>query len=145
MRQSAGNHHAHLVLRGGKVGPNYDAASVSAAGRASRQETKLVRSVFVDASHGNSEKKPERQAHVVRAVLDQLLEGNRVIGGIMVESNLAAGKQELVPGRAHLPHVSVTDGCLGWAETEAVLEQAAHAVRSRRSPTLRTYLTPAPR
>jgi 3-deoxy-7-phosphoheptulonate synthase len=145
MRQTAGNRYAHLVLRGGKAGTNYDPTSVSSAARASRQETKLARPVFVDASHGNSERRPERQVPVVRAVLDQVAEGNRAIGGLMIESNLEAGKQELVPGRGLLPGVSVTDGCLGWAETEALLEQAAHAVRSRRSSTFKTYVTPASR
>jgi 3-deoxy-7-phosphoheptulonate synthase len=142
--QSMGNRHAHLVLRGGRQGPNYGRSAVSDAARHATKETKLARPVFIDASHGNSEKTPERQPHVVRDVLDQFANGNRVIGGIMLESNLLPGKQELVSGRAPAPGVSVTDGCLGWAETEALLEHAAQVVRTRRSSTFRTYLTPTP-
>jgi 3-deoxy-7-phosphoheptulonate synthase len=132
---TTGNEDAHLILRGGKA-PNYDAASIEAA------STELVKNglrpaIMVDASHANSSKKPENQPLVIEEIARQLEAGDRRIVGTMVESNLVAGRQDLIPGRPLVYGQSITDGCIDWETTVAVLERLAEAVEARRSATSR--------
>jgi 3-deoxy-7-phosphoheptulonate synthase len=137
--RTAGNAYAHVVLRGGRDSVNYDAGSVRAAAKAVTGEADLRRPIVVDVSHGNCQRDYRRQPEVWRAVLDQWVEGNRVLAGMMLESNLEEGKQPLIAGQIPSRSVSITDGCVGWQETDALIEEAAEAVRSRRSPRLRVY------
>ena len=125
-----GNEDCHVILRGGKA-PNFDAASVEAACRESAAANLACR-LMIDASHGNSQKKHENQANVVADVAAQMAAGEHRIFGMMIESHLAAGRQDLVPGRALAYGQSITDACLGWDESVALLEQLADAVARRR-------------
>jgi 3-deoxy-7-phosphoheptulonate synthase len=127
--QTKGNRDCHIVLRGGKT-PNYDAAHVEAAA-AELQRSKLPAAIMIDASHANSAKKPENQPKVMDDVGRQLEAGDRRIVGVMIESHLEAGRQDLVPGKALRYGQSITDGCLGWADSVAVLERLAAAVEKR--------------
>ena len=125
-----GNPDCHIILRGGRR-PNYDAASVAAA----CQELEghgLPARLMIDASHGNSGKQPERQAAVADAVAAQMEAGDRRIVGVMVESHLVGGRQELAAGSPLVFGQSITDGCLGWDESVALLERLAAGVRGRR-------------
>ncbi|MCX5493505.1 3-deoxy-7-phosphoheptulonate synthase [Kaistia dalseonensis] len=128
---TAGNGDCHIILRGGKA-PNYDAASVDAA---SREVAKagLNPSIMIDASHANSSKKPENQPLVVDDIARQLEAGDDRIMGVMVESNLVAGRQDLVPGKPLVYGQSITDGCIDWESSVAVLERLAEAVSGRRA------------
>lgn len=120
-----GNQYAHVVLRGGTRGPNYDAASVAAC-EAALAKVGAAANIMVDCSHANSAKDYQRQALVARDVRDQIVAGNRSVIGLMIESNLEEGNQPLVAGRAGLRYgVSVTDACIGWHETEALLTELA--------------------
>ena len=122
---TAGNPYPHLVLRGGKT-PNHDAASIRDVEEALRQAG-LPPSILVDCSHGNSEKKPERQANVLNDILAQIEAGNKSIVGFMLESFLESGSQPFPADPAQLRYgVSITDACLGWDATEQLL-RAAHA------------------
>ena len=130
---TAGNRDTHVVLRGGASGPNFEARHVaealdllSAAGLPPR--------VVIDASHGNSAKDPARQLEVIRRLASRIGAGEPGIVGVMVESFLVAGRQELHPGRgAGLTYgQSVTDACLGWADTVDGLHRLACAVSERR-------------
>ena len=125
-----GNEDCHVILRGGKA-PNYDAASVDAACREAAVAALACR-LMIDASHGNSQKKPENQIPVLRNVGEQLAAGETRIFGVMVESHLQAGRQDLVPGKPLTYGQSVTDGCIGWDDTVACLEHLAESVRQRR-------------
>ncbi|HEY9009477.1 MAG TPA: 3-deoxy-7-phosphoheptulonate synthase [Devosia sp.] len=128
---TTGNADCHIILRGGKQ-PNYDAASVDAAcTEAERSGQRGV--VMIDASHANSSKKPENQPLVCADISAQLASGDNRIIGVMIESNLVAGRQEIVDGKAATYGQSVTDGCIGWDETVAVLEGLAAAVETRRA------------
>lgn len=124
--ETAGNPHTHLVLRGGHSGPNHDAASVALA-RASLEKQGIAARIMVDCSHANSGKDPLRQPAVLRDVLDQRLAGDASLRGVMLESHLFDGCQAL---SAELRYgVSITDGCLGWSGTEAMLREAAERLR----------------
>ena len=125
-----GNEDCHVILRGGKT-PNYDAASVASACAALAQAGMAER-LMIDASHANSAKQPENQPRVVADIAAQLEMGESRIQGVMVESHLVAGRQELVPGRDLAYGQSITDGCIGWDTTVAVLDRLANAVRMRR-------------
>jgi len=125
-----GNEDCHVILRGGKA-PNYDAASVDAACREAAAANVACR-LMIDASHGNSQKKPENQVPVLRTVGEQLAAGDMRIVGVMVESHLVAGRQDLSPGRALVYGQSITDGCIGWDDTVGVLDGLAQSVRARR-------------
>ncbi len=127
---TTGNEDCHVILRGGKT-PNYDAASVDAAGR-SLAEAGIPARLMIDFSHGNSSKKPEKQVDVGHDVARQISGGDDRIFGVMVESHLKAGRQDLVPGKPLAYGVSITDGCIGWDESRALLETLADAVRKRR-------------
>ena len=124
--ETDGNPDTHLVLRGGHSGPNHDAASVAVA-RASLEKQGIAARIMVDCSHANSGKDPLRQPAVLRDVLDQRLAGDASLRGVMLESHLFDGCQAL---SAELRYgVSVTDGCLGWSGTEAMLREAAERLR----------------
>jgi 3-deoxy-7-phosphoheptulonate synthase len=128
---TTGNPDLHLVLRGGSNGPNHDAASVEEAlARVAGQG--VARPIMVDCSHGNSQKDHTRQAAVCRDVLRQLLAGNGAIMGLMLESNLGPGNQPWSPGQALRPGVSITDTCIGWNETEDLLNEIAAVVKLSR-------------
>ena len=129
---STGNPNGHLILRGGDQGPNYDAVSV---GRAAAALTKagLPPRLIVDCSHGNSNKDYRRQPEVAADVAEQIAGGSHAICGVMLESNLVAGNQAIGDDPKRLRYgQSVTDACIGWSDTESVLERLAGAVRQRR-------------
>jgi 3-deoxy-7-phosphoheptulonate synthase len=128
--ETRGNDDCHVILRGGKT-PNYDAESVSAACAALGMAGLPCR-LMIDLSHANSGKQHRRQIDVAAAVGTQIGQGDGRIVGVMVESNLREGRQELVPGRPPEYGVSVTDACLGWEETVPLLEELADRVRHRR-------------
>ena len=134
--QTRGNPSAHIVLRGGEGGPNYDADAIEQC-EARLLAQLLPVNIMVDCSHANANKEHERQALVVDAVAKQLVEGNRSIIGIMIESNIAAGNQPI--GRDLAYGVSITDPCVGWEETEAMLRSLAARLR----PHLEDRLVPA--
>ncbi len=129
--ETRGNEDTHIILRGGKKGPNYDTASVQACCEALRQAG-LPQTVMVDCSHANCEKSHLRQLDVVKDLGRQISMGNRCIMGVMIESHLEEGRQDLQPGVPLRPGVSITDPCLGWMHTEPALELLAKAVRARR-------------
>jgi 3-deoxy-7-phosphoheptulonate synthase len=126
-----GNDDCHIILRGGKE-PNYDAASVAAACD-ELARNRLPARLMIDASHGNSCKQHERQLAVADAIATQLETGEDRIVGVMVESNLVGGRQDLLPGRDLARGQSITDACLGWDESVRLLDRLAGAVRTRRT------------
>lgn len=128
MRETAGNAHTHLVLRGGHGQPNYDAASVATSRRA-LSEAGLAARIMVDCSHANSRKDHRRQSEVLLDVLDQRLAGDDSLVGVMIEGHLNEGKQPLKPGALRYG-VSITDACLGWETTESLLTRAAERLRA---------------
>ena len=125
-----GNEDCHVILRGG-LKPNYDAASVEAACHEAAAAALACR-LMIDASHGNSQKKPENQTAVTAAIASQLAAGDMRIFGVMVESHLQAGRQDLVRDKPLVYGQSITDGCIGWDDTVAVLDTLAEGVRARR-------------
>jgi 3-deoxy-7-phosphoheptulonate synthase len=125
-----GNEDCHIILRGGSQ-PNFDSASVQAVSvELSRRG--LAQRLMIDASHANALKKFENQLVVCRDVAGQLAAGEERIFGVMIESHLVAGRQDLVPGRALVYGQSITDACLGWDESVSALEILAEGVRQRR-------------
>jgi 3-deoxy-7-phosphoheptulonate synthase len=127
---TSGNDDCHIILRGGKV-PNYDQVSVeNAAGELVKAG--LRPAIMIDASHANSSKKPENQPLVTTSVGMQVAAGDRRVIGVMIESNLVAGRQDLEAGRSLTYGQSITDGCIGWETTVEVLERLADAVDERR-------------
>jgi 3-deoxy-7-phosphoheptulonate synthase len=128
-----GNRECHIILRGGKGVPNYGAEDIAAA-LALLDASELPRRVMVDVSHDNSAKDPSRQPAVVADLAGQIAAGNEAIVGVMIESFLVAGRQDLPTDGSPLTYgQSITDGCLGWEQTVEVLEQLAEAVRARRA------------
>jgi len=126
-----GNPNCHVVLRGGGSKPNYDAASVAATEKL-LTKAGLIPSILIDCSHDNSSKQPEKQPEVLRDVLAQIKAGNQSIIGAMIESNLEAGSQPFPRPKAELKYgVSITDGCIGWAETEALVRETHAALAPR--------------
>jgi len=125
-----GNADCHVILRGGKGLPNFDAASVEAALEL-LDGASLPRRVMIDLSHDNSGKDPERQPAAAADVGMQLAAGNPAIVGVMLESFLLAGRQDLKPGAELRYGQSITDGCISWETTVEVLEGLAAAVRDR--------------
>ena len=126
-----GNEDSHVILRGGKGAPNYDAESVAQAIGLLRAAS-LPERVMIDLSHDNSGKDPERQPAVADAVAGQISAGQPAICGVMLESFLVAGRQDLDSGTALVYGQSITDGCIGWETTVEVLDTLAAAVRARR-------------
>ena len=131
---TAGNEDCHIILRGGKT-PNYDAASVEDACKALAANG-LAGRLMIDASHANSSKNPQNQVPVCADIAGQVAAGEDRIVGVMVESHLVGGRQDLVPGKELVYGQSVTDGCIDWDTSVTVLEGLAAAVRQRR---LREY------
>ena len=127
---TTGNADCHVILRGGKT-PNFDVDSVAAAAR-QLAAAGLAPRLMIDASHGNSSKKPENQPQVVDAIAAQVAGGSRQVAGVMVESHLVAGRQDIVPGQPLAYGQSVTDGCIGWETSVGVLEALSRAVVARR-------------
>ena len=127
---TTGNEDCHVILRGGKA-PNYDSEHVDAAGR-EIAAAGLAARLMVDCSHANSNKDFRRQLEVARDVAGQLAHGEQRIVGVMVESNLVEGRQSLAPETPLEYGQSVTDACLGWDDTLALLELLAQGVRARR-------------
>ena len=130
---TTGNADCHLILRGGDAGPNFDAASVDAA-VAALQAADLPGRVMIDCSHANSRSDYRRQPQVAAEIGAQIAAGRRHILGIMLESHLVEGKQALTADLSALQYgQSITDGCIGWDSSLAVLESLAEAVRARRA------------
>jgi 3-deoxy-7-phosphoheptulonate synthase len=131
---TTGNDTAHVILRGAKDGPNYSAAHIADARRRLAARG-LPEVLVVDASHGNSQKNHLRQIDVVRDLAKQIAGGERAIRGVMVESNLVAGRQDLHqedPGSLEYGK-SVTDACVDLPTTEAMFDELAEAARARRA------------
>jgi len=128
--ETRGNDDGHVILRGGKQ-PNYSAADVDAA-CAMLKAAGLREQVMVDVSHANSSKQHRRQIDVAADVAAQVAAGDARIMGVMIESHLHEGRQDIVPGQALQPGVSVTDACIGWEQSAPVLDGLAAAVRARR-------------
>jgi 3-deoxy-7-phosphoheptulonate synthase len=127
-----GNLHAHIILRGGSSGPNYDEQSVAEAA-ALMHKANIPARILVDASHGNSKKDFKRQPLVIEDLARQIEAGSRTVVGTMMESHLVEGNQPLEDPEV-LPYgQSITDACMSWSTTEPLLERLASAVRSRRS------------
>jgi len=126
--KTLGNPDRHVILRGGASGPNHGPEHVSAALRRVADQG-IARPVMVDCSHGNSGKDPARQPGVCREVVAQVVAGEHGLLGFMVESNLEAGAQTWKPDGQLIRGVSITDACLGWDETETLLDEVAEAVR----------------
>ncbi len=127
--KTTGNSDAHIILRGGRA-PNYDAQSVnSVAGELRARD--IDTNIIVDCSHANSEKKYERQTIVVKDIANQIESGQVGIGGVMIESHLVEGRQNVEPGKSLVYGQSITDACLGWGDTEAALAVLAAAVDKR--------------
>ncbi|HEX8962277.1 MAG TPA: 3-deoxy-7-phosphoheptulonate synthase AroG [Rhodocyclaceae bacterium] len=125
-----GNEDCHVILRGGKE-PNYQAAAVDAACQ-ELAKSGLASRVMIDFSHANSRKDFKRQIEVAEDVAAQMSGGEDRIFGVMVESHLKEGRQDLLPGKPLQYGVSITDACIGWDDTVALLETLAGAVRKRR-------------
>jgi 3-deoxy-7-phosphoheptulonate synthase len=125
-----GNEDCHIILRGGKT-PNYDAASVEETCKAIAANGLAAR-VMIDASHANSSKKFENQIPVITDIAGQVAGGDARIIGVMIESHLVAGRQDLEPGRELTVGQSVTDACVSWEDSVPMLEKLADAVRKRR-------------
>lgn len=130
--ETRGNDDTHVILRGGKNGTNYDHASIDAC-CAILKKAGLQEQVMVDCSHANSNKSHLRQVDVARSIAEQIAGGDHRITGIMIESHLEEGRQDLAPGVALKHGVSITDACLSWTQTEPVLNNLAQAVRQRRA------------
>jgi 3-deoxy-7-phosphoheptulonate synthase len=128
---TTGNEDCHIILRGGKQ-PNYDAANVDAAAK-SLAEAGIPGRIMIDCSHGNSSKDPGKQREVGRDIARQVAAGDARIIGIMVESHLKAGRQDLIPGKALIYGQSITDACIGWEDTRSLIDLLADAVRQRRA------------
>lgn len=127
--KSRGNPHGYLILRGGKqTGPNFGPEAVQQAAEA-LADASLTPSLIVDCSHGNSEKDPQRQAQVVSSLCEQIQTGQHAIKGVMLESHLVGGNQDIGDGSQLVYGQSITDGCLSLEGTIPLLEQLAAAVR----------------
>jgi 3-deoxy-7-phosphoheptulonate synthase len=125
-----GNGYAHLVLRGGTAGPNYDSASIAACEQA-LSKLPGPPNIMVDCSHANSGKDHKRQPVVARAIRDQILDGNDSIMGLMIESHLYAGNQPLGDPAALRYGVSITDACIDWDTTDLLLTELAETLHAR--------------
>jgi len=128
--ETTGNEDCHIILRGGRK-PNYDMFSVDDA-TALLEKAQLPKHLMIDASHANSRKMPARQVEVASDIATQVRRGNRAIIGVMLESFLVEGRQNVVPGQPLTYGQSITDACMAWDTTELVLEELADAVAARR-------------
>lgn len=126
MLNSEGNPDTHIVLRGGRSGPNYKAESVAEA-RQQLNQAGLNPSIMVDCSHGNSHKNPALQPVVFNSVLEQRTQGDTSLRSVMLESHLNDGAQKLGPSLKY--GVSITDGCLSWEQTSELVQEGAEALK----------------
>lgn len=127
--RTRGNRYGHVVLRGGDGRPNYDTVSVAMAEQ-SLTKAKLAPNIVVDCSHANSYKKPDLQPLVMTDVVNQVRLGNRSLVGVMIESNIIAGRQDIPADLSQLKYgCSVTDGCVSWETTEKMIREAADLLR----------------
>lgn len=127
--RTTGNPYGHIVLRGGDGRPNYDTVSIAMAEQA-LAKAKLPANLVVDCSHANSHKKPEMQPLVMADVVNQIRSGNQSMVGVMIESNIEAGNQPIPTDLSQLKYgCSVTDGCVDWDTTSAMLLEAASQLR----------------
>ncbi|GAB1435985.1 hypothetical protein MASR2M32_22290 [Sphaerotilus sulfidivorans] len=129
--ETRGNEDCHVILRGGSKGPNYGAADIDAA-CAMLKASGLREQVMVDLSHANSSKQHRRQIEVAEDLAARIAAGDRRITGVMIESHLEEGRQDLVAGQPLKHGVSITDACIGFEQTAPVLRRLAEAVRARR-------------
>src|ERR1700726_3103881 len=127
---TSGNEDCHIILRGGDK-PNYDQESVAAAA-AELARAGVTPQMMIDASHANSGKKPENQPLGIADIARQVSDGEQRIVGVMIESNLVAGRQDVVPGAALTYGQSITDGCIDWQTTVPALNLLAAALAARR-------------
>jgi 3-deoxy-7-phosphoheptulonate synthase len=127
---TGGNEDCHVILRGGRV-PNYDAPSIDATWNV-MSAAAVTSCLMIDCSHGNSGKRPENQPRVAESIAQQVENGEWRIGGVMLESHLVGGRQDLVAGRPLLYGQSITDGCIDWQTSVPILERLATAVERRR-------------
>ncbi len=127
--QTSGNPYGHIIMRGGKQ-PNYHAEDIAAA-CATLSEHQLAPHLVIDFSHGNSQKKHRQQLTVCDDVCSQIVKGSRAIVGIMAESFLEEGSQPMVAGKPLVYGQSITDACLHWDDTVALLDKLSSAVKSR--------------
>lgn len=130
--ESTGNRYTHIILRGGAGEPNYSSVHVEQASQM-LEKASLRANVMIDFSHANSYKTPSRQKEVCDDVCAQLESGEKRVFGVMVESHLVEGAQKVVEGQDLVYGQSITDGCIGWEQTEELCRNLANAVRSRRS------------
>jgi len=127
--RTKGNGYGHIVLRGGSKGPNYDSVTIALVEKELTRNS-LAPNIMVDCSHANSNKDPSLQPLVMNDVVHQIMEGNRSIVGVMLESNLHAGNQPIPADLSRLNYgVSVTDACIDWASTEKLLRDARHKLK----------------
>jgi 3-deoxy-7-phosphoheptulonate synthase len=129
---TTGNPECHIILRGGRKTVNYTAECVADTA-AKMEQAGVAPRIMIDFSHANSSKDYRRQAIVCHDVAAQIAAGDKRIMGVMIESNLVAGAQKLIPGQSLTYGQSITDGCIDWEETHKLLEELAAAVRARRS------------
>ncbi len=128
---TTGNEDCHIILRGGTNGPNYDENSIREA-VAQLEHAGLPARLMVDCSHANSLKQHERQLLVGSDIASQLAKGNKHIIGVMIESHLIAGRQDVKPDTTLTFGQSITDACLGWSDSEALIHELATAIQKRR-------------
>jgi 3-deoxy-7-phosphoheptulonate synthase len=129
---TTGNPDCHIILRGGRKMVNYTAECVADTA-AQMEKAGVLPRIMIDCSHANSNKDYRRQSIVCHDVAAQIAAGNKDILGVMIESNLVAGSQKLIPGQPLVYGQSITDGCIDWAETHTLLTELAAAVRARRT------------
>ena len=129
--KTTGNDSCHIILRGGKSGANYSPTHLAEVS-GMMEKAGLLPSIMIDCSHGNSNKDHRNQPAVASDVASQIHAGNQAITGVMIESHLVEGRQDVKPGQALTYGQSITDACLGWEETKAVFVNLAAAVRGRR-------------
>jgi 3-deoxy-7-phosphoheptulonate synthase len=130
--ETVGNSDCHIILRGGNNTTNFNTASIRAV-RAALNDTNMPENIMIDFSHANCHRKFKKQLEVCNDVCQQLSKGESAIFGVMVESNLVEGSQKLVDGKVAVYGQSITDACLGWSDTEKILEQLAVAAKQRKS------------
>jgi 3-deoxy-7-phosphoheptulonate synthase len=129
---TTGNTSCHLILRGGKTGPNYSAENIAEVEKMLIEQN-LPLSIMIDCSHGNSNKDYRNQPLVAKDIAQQLAAGSKTVTSVMIESNLVEGNQKLQPNLSKLTRgQSVTDACINWDDTVETLEVLAAAVRERR-------------
>ncbi|MCW9714835.1 3-deoxy-7-phosphoheptulonate synthase AroG [Avibacterium sp. 21-594] len=129
-----GNADCHIILRGGNNGPNYSAKDVNEVCE-SIEKSGRIPHVMVDFSHANSNKQFKKQLEVCADVCQQIAQGSNQIFGVMIESHLVEGRQDLVEGKELVYGQSITDACIGWEDSEAVLQALSDAVLARRNVT----------